>query len=260
MDKNLARHLPRDRPLSEVEAAFSLSLDYDCENKVTVSGYASRWGWSRKRVDGFLRRLGVIIQYPKNTSRKQNQKGQIALQIRNRSGTDKEQIRFIDSRDIKTIRDRSGTDKEQIRDRSGSTTINPISYIPNPVSKEEERPPAQNPKCQPIFDRMRKALSMSDHEINSACTTCSEPERLTEAVQCAIEFDQDLRTKQNTALSDPVAYIRNCYNSGKQSAKTRFERGDNQPTRGNPKKRERSLAELKADAIYHEDGRITLPE
>jgi hypothetical protein len=133
--KAFSKSLPRDRPFTELEAMFSLSLDYEDNKTVTVSGYANLWGWSRKRVSNFLEKMMIDIIYPDQTAKKQNQRGQIALQIRNRSGTDKEQIRAIDSKWLKEEGNRSGTDKEQIRNRSGSTTINP-NPNPNPNPKD----------------------------------------------------------------------------------------------------------------------------
>ncbi len=129
VSKSLVKYLPKDRAYTELEAAYSLQLDYDNDKSVTVSGSADLWGWSRKRVKNFLNRMGIKIIYPENTSEKQNQRGQIGLQIRDRSGTDKGQIRLIDSRDLRSKGNRKGTDKGQIRDRSGNTTRDPN---PNP--------------------------------------------------------------------------------------------------------------------------------
>jgi len=120
----LMKYLPLDREYTKLEAAFSLQLDYDKKKEVTVSGYASLWRWSRKKVNLFFTAMGMEIVYSENTQKRQNQKGQIRVQIRNRSGTDKEQIRLIDNNNLPTTENRTGTDKEQIRDRSGSTTIN----------------------------------------------------------------------------------------------------------------------------------------
>lgn len=115
-----------------MEAAFSLQLDYDQIHDVTVSGYASLWRWSRKRVSNFFNNMGAAIKYPENTKKKQNQRGQISIQTRNRSGTDKEQIRLVDSKGLESPGNRNGTDREQIRSRSGSTTKDPD---PNPNIK-----------------------------------------------------------------------------------------------------------------------------
>ena len=111
-----------DRPYTKLEAMVSLTFDYDQNNHVTVAGYASLWRWSRKKVAKFIDDAKAQINYPEETGKKQNQKGQIGLQIRDRSGTDKEQMILIDNKCLPTEKNRPGTDEEQIRNRSGSTT------------------------------------------------------------------------------------------------------------------------------------------
>ena len=125
LDINLVNFLPKyeARQYTKLEAMFSIQLDSFRGNKISVAFYARVWKWSRKKVSKFIDDLGVEILYESPTSKKQNQKGQIGLQIRDRSGTDQGQIRFIDLKDIASLRSRSGTDKGQIRGRSGSTTI-----------------------------------------------------------------------------------------------------------------------------------------
>jgi len=132
ISKGFTCALPKDRPYTELEAAYCVQLDYDNVNTATVSGYADLWRWSRKKVKGFFMRLGIEIIYPENTQKKQNQRGQISIQIRDRSGTDRELIRLIDSRNLTKRRDRKGTEKGQKRDRSGSTTRDPN---PNPDTR-----------------------------------------------------------------------------------------------------------------------------
>jgi hypothetical protein len=92
LSKALLRELPTDRPFSKVEAAFSLQVDYDQDNPVTVAGYAKRWNWTRKKVMNFFDEIGVYIAYPQNTAEKQNQKGTDTdtdtAQNRHRQGTD----------------------------------------------------------------------------------------------------------------------------------------------------------------------------
>ncbi len=108
ISKAFAKHLPKGRAYSELEAIFSLQVDYDNGNKVTVSGYADLWGWSRNKVYSFLERLGVFIVYPNNTGKKQNQKGMLRAkrQPRDRPRTDKGQIRLIDSKWLGDKKDR----------------------------------------------------------------------------------------------------------------------------------------------------------
>jgi hypothetical protein len=131
IDKSLVQKLPTNRPLSEVEAMLSLTVDYDNAVGVSVAGMAARWGWNRKTVMRFLEKIGVEVHYPEETSKRQNQKGQIRVQIRDRSKKKEGQIRFIDSKDIEQSRGRSKEKEGQIRDRSRDTTI-----YPNPKPKK----------------------------------------------------------------------------------------------------------------------------
>lgn len=95
MSKAFVKELPTDRPFSKVEAAFSLQVDFDKGNAVTVAGYAKRWNWSRKKVTTFLEEIGVTIEYPENTAKKQNQQGQIRVQIQNRSSALRLSLRHV---------------------------------------------------------------------------------------------------------------------------------------------------------------------
>jgi len=129
--------LPRNRKFTELEAMYSMTIDYDNGRKITVSGYSRLWGWSRSKVTKFIDSMGVLVEYDEKTGKKQNQKGQIKRQIKDRKETDKGQKRFIDSKWLKKTKDRSGTDKGQIKDRSKSTTIDPIIIL-NPEPKKKE--------------------------------------------------------------------------------------------------------------------------
>jgi hypothetical protein len=127
ISKFFLKDLPKNRPYTKLEAAYSLQIDYDKGNKVSVMGYSELWQWSRKRVYRFLKQMNVEITYPEDTKKKQNQKGflgvQIPTQIRDRYGADTGQIRLIDNKYLEDERDRYGADTGQIRGRSGSTTI-----------------------------------------------------------------------------------------------------------------------------------------
>lgn len=123
LSKALVRELPCDRPFSKVEAAFALQIDYDNNKQVSIAGYAKQWSWSRKKVSNFFRELGISIKYAESTAIQQNQKGQIRIQIGSRSGADREQISFINNKELQSSGNRYGADKGQIGSRSGSTTI-----------------------------------------------------------------------------------------------------------------------------------------
>ena len=135
ISKGFLKTMPHDREYTELEAAYSLQVDYDCKNEVTVAGYSDLWRWSRGKVYRFLKRMNIEIKYPEDTTKKQNQNGQIAVQITDRSRTDNGQIRLIENSYLQEEKNRSRTDNGQITDRSQNTTIDPI--ILNPKSKKK---------------------------------------------------------------------------------------------------------------------------
>jgi hypothetical protein len=125
ISKAYLKYLPKSREYTKLEAGFSVQVDYDNQSLVTVAGYSALWSWSRKRVSKFLDDINVEIIYPESTKKRQNQKGEIGLQIKSRSGTDKEQIRCIENTYLQVEKNRKGADEEQIKSRSGSTTKEP---------------------------------------------------------------------------------------------------------------------------------------
>ena len=141
VDINSRKYLPKiaDREYTKLEALFSVQLDHFKNNPVSISGYSKLWKWSRNKVSKFLDDIGAQIEYDFSTTKKQNQKGQIGLQIRDRSRTDKGQISFIDLKCLDDEKDRSRTDKGQIRDRSGSTTNKRKKEKGNTYSNEFEK-------------------------------------------------------------------------------------------------------------------------
>jgi len=138
LDKNLKKGLPKDRAYTELEAAFSLTCDYDSQKTATVAGYAKLWGWSRTKVKTFLINMKIDIVYPENTGKKQNQKGQIKRQIQCRYSADTGQIRLVDSKGLQVSKNRYSADREQIESRSKSTTINPKDN-PNPKPDKKKK-------------------------------------------------------------------------------------------------------------------------
>ena len=59
--------LPKNRKYTELEAMYSIQLDYSNNEHVTVSGYASLWGWSRNKVAKFLIDHEIVICYEEDT-------------------------------------------------------------------------------------------------------------------------------------------------------------------------------------------------
>lgn len=132
ISKTLVRELPKDRPFTRLEAIFSLTLDYDQGNVVTVLGYSRLWGWSRGKIERFFEELGIMIEYPSRTSQMQNQRGQIMIQMPSKKRADNGQIKFIDSKWLSNEADRKRTDASEKTSRSQSTTIDPN---PKPIRK-----------------------------------------------------------------------------------------------------------------------------
>ena len=118
------------REFSEVEAMFSLTVNYDCSSPTSISGLATRWMWSRKRVSNFLKKYGVSVEYENKFDR--NKRGQVGYQVGDRIGTGGEQVEFIDSKDLRKQGDRIGTGGEQEGSRKGSSIKEPN---PNPKPK-----------------------------------------------------------------------------------------------------------------------------
>lgn len=130
LDKALVRDLPTGRPFTKLEAMFSVTVDYDNGATVSVAGMAARWGWNRKTVKRFLDQAGIEIVYLHDTEKKQNQRGQIRGQIRDRPEVNEGQMRFINFNSLAENRDRSKEKEGQMRGRSRDATINPIDPDP----------------------------------------------------------------------------------------------------------------------------------
>lgn len=154
ISKEALLYLPKDRAFTDLEALVSLQVDYDQGSEVSVNGCASLWWWSRGKVRRFFDRVGVEILYPENTQKKQNQNGQIVLQIADRSKRKSGQIRLIDSKWSAVEADRSESGGEQKADRSQYTTIDP-----NPKPKKK---PPKIPRKQPSSDALRLSGLLAD--------------------------------------------------------------------------------------------------
>ena len=131
---------PKDRPYTEFEALGCLAIDYLRGNAVTVAGYANLWQWSCGRVKRFLNRAGLEIVYPEDTAKKQNQRGQISVQITNRSPEKNGQMLFYDFRNIACEANRSQEKNEQITNRSANTTIKNIKNKNKNKERESSKP------------------------------------------------------------------------------------------------------------------------
>lgn len=145
--KALMRDLPRDRPFTRLEAMFSLTIDYDQQNLVTVRGYAVLWRWSRGKVERFLEEIGVAIGYPEETRKKQNQGGPLVIPRPSHERATGGQIKMIDSKWLsnKTSHPRAASGPEASH-RQGTTNK------PNPEPKPEPLKPLRSKPGKPASD------------------------------------------------------------------------------------------------------------
>jgi hypothetical protein len=147
---------------------FSLTIDYDNSTPVSVAGYAKLWGWSRNKVTWFFDEIGIKIEYPENTSKKQNQNGQITRQIMDRSENKNGQIRIIDFNNLHTNMDRSENKNGQIMDRSMDTTREP-SIILDP----KRTPPISPPRGK--RSRLPDDFTLTEKQIQYAVDNNIDP-------------------------------------------------------------------------------------
>jgi len=127
ISKAFLKNLPKDRPYTELEAAYSLQVDYDQENRVTVTGYANLWRWSKGKVIRFFDRMNVKITYPESTEKKRNQNGLITVHKPDLNRTKNRLMRLIDNKgleegtDLKQTKDGLKTDQSQVTTKETNT-------------------------------------------------------------------------------------------------------------------------------------------
>lgn len=160
ISKGFLKALPHDREYTELEAAYSLQIDYDCKNKVTVTGYSNLWRWSKGKVYRFLDRMNIKILYPESTSKKRNQNGLITIHnpdlkrtnnglITDLKQTNNRLIRLIDNNNLQAIKDLKQTKNGLKTDLKQVTTIDTIIHNTNP--KEKKDSPELKNSSKPII-------------------------------------------------------------------------------------------------------------
>jgi len=112
------------RPFPESIAYLSVRLDADSRQKVTESGYAMLWGWSRGKVRRYLARIGAEIVYPMETRDLKNQRGQIAIRNQGKNEANDGHIKLINFKGLKDEKNIKQTNNEHKMDKRRLTTIN----------------------------------------------------------------------------------------------------------------------------------------
>ncbi len=158
IDKKMVKHLPIDRPYTELEAVFSLSIDMDNKNPVSLSGYAKLWGWSRNKVRKFISDLDLEIMEPKTKEEIRMQKGILKGhpkgQPKDTLDTKKGQPRFIFNRCLYGSKNNHDEEKGQPKDTPKDTTIDPINN-PNPkkIKKASQKKTGKIEKPDSVTDQ-----------------------------------------------------------------------------------------------------------
>lgn len=147
--KAVLREILRDapRPLPEEIAYLSVSLDCNDGTPVSVTGYASLWGWSQGRVRRFLERIEAKVQYPEDTGRLQNQRGVIVTQMPERPRSDSGGMRLLDFNILRPEAEGYRSDTGVIAERSRVTTINNNNNPKKESIEEDAKAPSGPPSC-----------------------------------------------------------------------------------------------------------------
>jgi hypothetical protein len=179
IDKGLLKFLPRDREYSMIEAAYSLQVDFDSNRLASVSGYSKLWAWSRKKVRTFLKNMGVEIQYPDGKMSPKG--GQVGLQVGDKQGTSRGQVRLINSKYLGDEEDKQGTSRGQVGDKQGNTTKDPKPKPDPKPKKVRELPPTVLEFSGAFYEYLSKnggKQNYSEKEITSGAETIDKLIRL----------------------------------------------------------------------------------
>jgi uncharacterized phage protein (TIGR02220 family) len=180
------------RPYPKAVAYLSVSLDCDENRPVSVAGYAAAWGWHRNKVRRFLDGIGAAIQYPESTSLRQNQRGQIVVQMMDRSMAKMGQITLLNFNNLQAETDRSNDKGGQIKDRSQVTTIDTdtktknipfseiVSYL-NDRAGKSFRPGTKTTRSH-IAARWHEGFALDDFQkvIDSRCAVWKDNPEMAE--------------------------------------------------------------------------------
>ena len=93
ISKGCVKYLPKDRAYTELEAMCCMQMDYDVGKEATIAGYADLWQWSRGKVYRFIKKIGIEIIYPQDTTQLRKQRGIITP-----ADPDEQNWRFVDNK------------------------------------------------------------------------------------------------------------------------------------------------------------------
>jgi hypothetical protein len=129
ISRHLAKFLPKDRPYTELEAMYSLQLDYWEGNDASVAGYAEMWTWSRTKVRTFLSNASAEITgskgrfllgkiHPVKRTGTDTGTEQVSVQVQSRYRAGTRQVRMININSLddqgEQVQGRCDTGAEQV--------------------------------------------------------------------------------------------------------------------------------------------------
>lgn len=156
------------RRYTPLEALFCLQCDYDHSRPVTVSGYASLWGWSRDAVRSFLVIVGLEIAYPEDTTIKQKQRGMLSLKQIKKQKTDSKETEnrqnlFIDNKQLQDLATENPQKPDSKKTDEAATTketmYRDIVSLPHRLSDSDTETGAETekkPETEPETEKSRK--------------------------------------------------------------------------------------------------------
>ena len=171
ISKYLKESLPQDREYTELEAAYSLTLDYDNCAEVSVLGYSRLWRWSRTRVIRYLKEMGVELERIDPRSRKSLSRLKVSQQ-QNNGKTSKKQKRMIDSRCLSGKENIKKSEEEKQEGTSNDTgSSNPHKPTPGQVTcgdkaEGEDQSSDQEDYLRLLakYEQVRSISSLADHK------------------------------------------------------------------------------------------------
>lgn len=156
------------RRYTPLEALFCLQCDYDHDKAVTVSGYASLWGWSRDAVRSFLVIVGLEIAYPEDTTIKQKQRGMLSLKQIKKQKTDSKETEnrqnlFIDNKQLQGLATENPQKPDSKKTDEAATTketmYRDIVSLPHRLSGSDTETGTETekkPETEPETEKPRK--------------------------------------------------------------------------------------------------------
>ena len=143
IDKSLVSALPiGGRPYTELEAMFSLSVNYDNGSKVSVSGLSKSWGWSRRKTSDFLARIGVEVTGSCKGSHLGGEikpHGHEGLHEADMKRTSGGHFKFNKNGDLQDKKNMTRTSGGHEADMKGSTIIEPNTRTSNKEKKSKPK-------------------------------------------------------------------------------------------------------------------------